>query len=92
MIVVGISSCMSLLLRSVYIRKKSIKVSGLKKKQFFSEEKNQKTFTSAPAASLRSWPIRSGLHQKQKSFGSFLQKRTASLDCRYDIVRMHHGR
>jgi hypothetical protein len=43
---------------------------------FFSEEKNQETFnssvlTSAPAmASI--WP----LAQEQKSFGSFLQKRT----------------
>jgi hypothetical protein len=46
------------------------------KKSFFSEEKKQKTFTpdaygNMPAKS-RIYP----LAQKQKSFGSFLQKRT----------------
>jgi hypothetical protein len=43
---------------------------------FFSEEKNQKTFTSAL---VRNYPAMAGIHplaEKQKSFGSFLQKRT----------------
>jgi hypothetical protein len=44
---------------------------------FFSEEKNQKTLIFPPAATLELRPAGSGLHQKQKSFGSFLQKRTA---------------
>jgi hypothetical protein len=46
-------------------------------RMFFSEERNQKTFALAPAQRFGAWPIRWGLHQEQKSFGSFLQKRTA---------------
>jgi hypothetical protein len=47
---------------------------------FFSEEKNQKTFTSALA---RPYPAMAGIYtlaEKQKSFGSFLQKRTVFAD------------
>jgi hypothetical protein len=43
---------------------------------FFSEEKNQKTFNSPP---LPLYPAMAGIYplaQSQKSFGSFLQKRT----------------
>jgi hypothetical protein len=46
-------------------------------RMFFSEEKNQKTFISPP---LPTYPAMAGMHppaQTQKSFGSFLQKRTA---------------
>jgi hypothetical protein len=46
------------------------------RKPFFAEEKNQKTFTfsAAPTSSAMAWI--STLAQTQKSFGSFLQKRT----------------
>jgi len=44
---------------------------------FFSEEKNQKTFTPAPADGSRPWPESWDAAEKQKSFGSFLQKRTS---------------
>jgi hypothetical protein len=47
-------------------------------KMFFSEEKNQKTFMSPL---VPTYPAMAGMHtlvQTQKSFGSFLQKRTSS--------------
>jgi hypothetical protein len=46
---------------------------------FFSEEKNQKTFSLAATSS---YPAMAGIctpARKQKSFGSFLQKRTTFL-------------
>ncbi len=46
-------------------------------KMFFSEEKNQKTFMSPL---VPTYPAMAGMHtlaQTQKSFGSFLQKRTS---------------
>jgi hypothetical protein len=43
---------------------------------FFSEEKNQKTFNSWCCFLLRNAAFIGLLAQKQKSFGSFLQKRT----------------
>jgi hypothetical protein len=46
---------------------------------FFSQEKNQKTFTIALAGTYGTWPAKSRIVEpahKQKSFGSFLQKRT----------------
>jgi hypothetical protein len=43
---------------------------------FFSEEKNQKTFMSCASPTLRPYPGSIRAPQKQKSFGSFLQKRT----------------
>jgi hypothetical protein len=46
---------------------------------FFSEEKNQKTFTSALVQTYGTWPAKSRMFvqaRNQKSFGSFLQKRT----------------
>jgi hypothetical protein len=64
-------------------------------KYFFFEKKKQKTFdfTITPAARLRSWPMRPGLHQEQKSFGSFLQKRTTSLTrvCSPAFLNYRHG-
>jgi hypothetical protein len=50
-----------------------------KGKAFFSEEKNQKTFGLPPPPT---WPAMAGIFPwapTQKSFGSFLQKRTPSL-------------
>jgi hypothetical protein len=47
-----------------------------KKAMFFSEEKNQKTFILSHAARSRPWPVNGEAAEKQKSFGSFLQKRT----------------
>jgi hypothetical protein len=44
---------------------------------FFSEEKNQKTFALAPAAMVGAKAATSGIASREKSFGSFLQKRTA---------------
>jgi hypothetical protein len=46
---------------------------------FFSDEKNQKTFMSsaAPTSPAMAWIC--SLAPNQKSFGSFLQKRTDSL-------------
>jgi hypothetical protein len=46
-----------------------------KASMFFSEEKHQKTFSPAPLP----WPRSFRGHQSQKSFGSFLQKRTCLL-------------
>jgi hypothetical protein len=46
---------------------------------FFSEEKNQETFSISAAST---YPAMAGMHppaQNQKSFGSFLQKRTCFL-------------
>jgi hypothetical protein len=43
---------------------------------FFSEEKNQKTFISALFPGSGLWPGSIRGRQTQKSFGSFLQKRT----------------
>jgi hypothetical protein len=48
---------------------------------FFSEEKNQKTFISWCCFLLRIAAFIGLLAQKQKSFGSFLQKRTFLLPC-----------
>ncbi len=45
-------------------------------KVFFSEEKKQKTFNSAPTDRSRLWPDNGEAAATQKSFGSFLQKRT----------------
>jgi hypothetical protein len=45
---------------------------------FFFEKKNQKTFNSPPLPSSPAMAWICTLAQKQKSFGSFLQKRTAS--------------
>jgi hypothetical protein len=45
---------------------------------FFFEKKNQKTFAPAPAPTVDDRPARLGIAPRQKSFGSFLQKRTAS--------------
>jgi hypothetical protein len=49
---------------------------GKVRKKFFFEEKNQKTliFSAAPNAPAMAWIC--PLAQTQKSFGSFLQKRT----------------
>jgi hypothetical protein len=47
---------------------------------FFSEEKNQKTFAPAPAEKVVVMTLTLGIASKrQKSFGSFLQKRTSFL-------------
>jgi hypothetical protein len=46
------------------------------RKVFFSEEKKQKTFNFSPAARSRPRPRSWKLRKEQKSFGSFLQKRT----------------
>jgi hypothetical protein len=46
-------------------------------KAFFFEKKNQKTFIPLPAELIWAWPITLEAHRKQKSFGSFLQKRTS---------------
>jgi hypothetical protein len=46
---------------------------------FFSEEKNQKTFNSSALPNSPAMSRISPRDQKQKSFGSFLQKRTSFL-------------
>jgi hypothetical protein len=46
---------------------------------FFSEEKNQKTFTSSAASTIEAWRAPCRWRQNQKSFASFLQKRRPSL-------------
>jgi hypothetical protein len=47
---------------------------------FFSEEKNQKTFIPFARRTIEAMAGIVGLAQKQKSFSSFLQKRSPSLD------------
>jgi len=46
---------------------------------FFSEEKNQKTFIPPPLPTFPAMASMFTQAQKEKSFGSFLQKRTAFL-------------
>jgi hypothetical protein len=46
---------------------------------FFSEEKNQKTFDSGAVRRFQAMAGELGNAKRQKSFGSFLQKRTACL-------------
>jgi hypothetical protein len=43
---------------------------------FFSEEKKQKTFTSGARGTIQAMASIVGAAERQKSFGSFLQKRT----------------
>jgi hypothetical protein len=51
-------------------------VAGKVTKMFFSEEKNQKTFNFSAASTCPGKSRLCALAQTQKSFGSFLQKRT----------------
>jgi hypothetical protein len=54
-------------------------ISRFGRKQFFSEEKNQKTFAPDAIPNVSGMASTYVQAQEQKSFGSFLQKRTASL-------------
>jgi hypothetical protein len=48
------------------------------RKLFFSEEKNQKTFISARAARVRSWPGSCRVRQNKSLFASFSSEKEES--------------
>jgi hypothetical protein len=52
---------------------------GRVRKAFFSEEKKQKTFIFGARGKIPAMASIVGAAEKQKSFGSFLQKRTSCL-------------
>jgi hypothetical protein len=59
--------------------KKSSKLRSLEKKQFLSEETNQKTFSIAPAARLRSLVHTTGIASRAKVFWFFSSEKNCFL-------------
>jgi hypothetical protein len=63
----------------------------MKRKPFFSEEKNQKTFAPAPAGKVGARADRSGISPKAKVFWFFSAEKNCFLTALFLLSTFSHG-